>query len=151
RRIGARAVQISAAGAVDGAGVIAVERQDVARAAGEVVQIDMREGLPAAAQADHLSADLARSIDHRLDDGIQTGNIASPGQNTDAFCRQRVLLMGVGIRSIIRRHGARSVHVVRNSNCCDLVMAATVWKGYISFGLVSIPVRLYSGARGKTI
>jgi DNA end-binding protein Ku len=30
-------------------------------------------------------------------------------------------------------------------------MAATVWKGYISFGLVSIPVRLYSGARGKTI
>src|SRR5882724_926293 len=30
-------------------------------------------------------------------------------------------------------------------------MAATVWKGHISFGLVSIPVRLYSGARGKTI
>jgi DNA end-binding protein Ku len=30
-------------------------------------------------------------------------------------------------------------------------MAATVWKGYISFGLVSIPVRLYGGARGKTV
>lgn len=30
-------------------------------------------------------------------------------------------------------------------------MAVTVWKGYISFGLVSIPVRLFSGARGKTI
>jgi DNA end-binding protein Ku len=30
-------------------------------------------------------------------------------------------------------------------------MAATVWKGYISFGLVSIPVRLYSGARAKTV
>lgn len=30
-------------------------------------------------------------------------------------------------------------------------MAATVWKGYISFGLVSIPVRLYTGARGKTV
>jgi non-homologous end joining protein Ku len=28
-------------------------------------------------------------------------------------------------------------------------MAATVWKGFISFGLVSIPVRLYSGAGGK--
>jgi hypothetical protein len=26
--------------------------------------------------------------------------------------------------------------------------AATVWKGYISFGMVSIPIRLYSGARG---
>jgi DNA end-binding protein Ku len=30
-------------------------------------------------------------------------------------------------------------------------MPATVWKGYISFGLVSIPVRLYSGARADTI
>jgi len=30
-------------------------------------------------------------------------------------------------------------------------MAATVWKGFISFGLVSIPVRLFSGARGETI
>src|SRR2546423_12798056 len=30
-------------------------------------------------------------------------------------------------------------------------MPATVWKGFISFGLVSIPVRLYSGARGKTV
>ena len=30
-------------------------------------------------------------------------------------------------------------------------MAATVWKGYISFGLVSIPVRLYSGARKRTV
>jgi DNA end-binding protein Ku len=30
-------------------------------------------------------------------------------------------------------------------------MAATAWKGYISFGLVSIPVRLYTGARGKTV
>jgi DNA end-binding protein Ku len=30
-------------------------------------------------------------------------------------------------------------------------MAATVWKGFISFGLVSIPIRLYSGARGKTV
>ncbi len=30
-------------------------------------------------------------------------------------------------------------------------MAATVWKGHISFGMVSIPVRLFSGARAKTV
>jgi DNA end-binding protein Ku len=30
-------------------------------------------------------------------------------------------------------------------------MAATVWKGYISFGLVSFPVRLFSAARAETI
>jgi len=30
-------------------------------------------------------------------------------------------------------------------------MAATVWTGYITFGLVSIPVRLFSGARGEHV
>jgi len=30
-------------------------------------------------------------------------------------------------------------------------MAATVWKGYISFGLVSFPVRLFSAARGEAV
>src|SRR5689334_22052509 len=30
-------------------------------------------------------------------------------------------------------------------------MAATVWKGHLTFGLVSFPVRLYSAARGESI
>lgn len=30
-------------------------------------------------------------------------------------------------------------------------MAATVWKGYIAFGLVSIPVRLFPGARAEHV
>lgn len=30
-------------------------------------------------------------------------------------------------------------------------MAATVWKGYLSFGLVSFPVRLFSAARAESI
>ena len=30
-------------------------------------------------------------------------------------------------------------------------MASTVWKGYISFGLVSVPVRLYAAARGEHV
>jgi len=30
-------------------------------------------------------------------------------------------------------------------------MAATVWKGYLSFGLVSFPVRLYSAAPAETV
>jgi DNA end-binding protein Ku len=30
-------------------------------------------------------------------------------------------------------------------------MAATVWSGYISFGLVSFPVKLYSAARAETV
>lgn len=30
-------------------------------------------------------------------------------------------------------------------------MAATVWKGYLSFGLVTFPVRLFSAARARTV
>jgi DNA end-binding protein Ku len=30
-------------------------------------------------------------------------------------------------------------------------MASTVWKGYISFGLVSVPLRLYTAARGAHV
>src|SRR6266496_2020797 len=30
-------------------------------------------------------------------------------------------------------------------------MASTVWKGHLSFGLVSLPVKLFSAARSETI
>jgi DNA end-binding protein Ku len=30
-------------------------------------------------------------------------------------------------------------------------MAATVWKGYLTFGLISVPLRLYSAARGERV
>src|SRR3974377_1300660 len=30
-------------------------------------------------------------------------------------------------------------------------MAASVWSGYLTFGLISMPVRLFSGARGNHI
>src|SRR5215470_8252439 len=30
-------------------------------------------------------------------------------------------------------------------------MASSVWKGHLTFGLVSFPVRLFSAARGETI
>ena len=30
-------------------------------------------------------------------------------------------------------------------------MASTVWKGYISFGLISVPIRMYVAAREEHI
>src|SRR5436190_21771052 len=30
-------------------------------------------------------------------------------------------------------------------------MASTVWKGFLTFGLVSVPVRLYAAARSKSV
>jgi DNA end-binding protein Ku len=37
------------------------------------------------------------------------------------------------------------------TNTKELTMPATVWKGFISFGLVSFPVRLFAAARPETI
>src|SRR3954470_13344346 len=31
------------------------------------------------------------------------------------------------------------------------LMASTVWKGHLTFGLVSLPVKLYSAARSETV
>ena len=30
-------------------------------------------------------------------------------------------------------------------------MASTVWKGHLTFGLLSLPVRLYSAARSESV
>src|SRR5437016_14120310 len=30
-------------------------------------------------------------------------------------------------------------------------MASTIWKGYLTFGLLSLPVKLYSAARSETV
>ena len=61
------------------------ERQDIAGAAGRILQIDMREALPAAANADHLAADLASTVDHRLDHGIQPRHVAAAREYTDTL------------------------------------------------------------------
>jgi DNA end-binding protein Ku len=46
--------------------------------------------------------------------------------------------------AILRPHG---LAIAYNHSA----MPSTVWKGFISFGLVSFPVRLHSAARGKTL
>jgi len=35
--------------------------------------------------------------------------------------------------------------------CWDIFMPASVWTGYLTFGLISMPVRLFSGARGERV
>ena len=57
--------------------------------------------------------------------------------------------------------GAYEVHqsLLSSLNCTTLapfllwgeLMAASVWSGYLTFGLISMPVRLFSGARSSGI
>ncbi len=79
------AVQIRAARAVDGAGVFAVERQNIARAARGIVEVDVRQALPAAPDAEHFAADLATPVNDALDYGIQAGNVTTTGKDTYTF------------------------------------------------------------------
>ena len=85
RGIGARAVQVRPAGAVDAPRVLAVQRQDVAGAARRILQVDMGQAFPAAANANHLAADLASTVYHRLDHGVQSRHVAAARENANAL------------------------------------------------------------------
>ena len=77
-------MQERAAGAVDGAGVFAVERQDVARLAGRIVEVDVGQALPAAANAGDFDALGGAAVNDVFDDGVETGNITASGENADS-------------------------------------------------------------------
>jgi hypothetical protein len=47
---------------------------------------------PSAPQSDDFTADLGGTVDNRFDDGIQTGDVSSAGQNPYACSRQGNLL-----------------------------------------------------------
>src|ERR1017187_4217506 len=86
-RVGAGTMQVGAARAVDRARVLAIERQNVARPARRIVQIDMRQALPAAANTDDFAIDLASSVNNGLDDGIQARHVSAAGEYTDPLRR----------------------------------------------------------------
>jgi hypothetical protein len=69
--------------AIDSAGILAIERTDVAGDAGGVVEIDVRETLPAAPDSGNLPADLGAPVHHRLDYGIQTRDVPAACQDPD--------------------------------------------------------------------
>src|SRR4029077_9248289 len=91
-RVGARGVQDSAAGAVNGAGVFAIERANVG--VGGIRGIHVREAFPAFADADDGAAEFRGAIDDGLDDGIQAGHVAAAGEDGDfVFCGHWVNLL----------------------------------------------------------
>src|SRR6266446_5118704 len=68
-RVGARGVEDSAAGAIDGASVFAVERANVG--VGGVGRIHVGEAFPSLADADHGTAKFGGAVDDGLDDSHQ--------------------------------------------------------------------------------
>ena len=85
RGIGARTVQVGAAGAVDGAGILAIQGQHVTGAARRILQVDVGQPFPAAANADHFAAHFASAVNHRLDHGIQSRNVAAAREYADTL------------------------------------------------------------------
>ena len=83
-RIEARGVEDGAAGAVDPAHALAGDLQAVRGDAGGIGGIDRHHAFPAAAEADHLPAEIVGGERHRADAGIEPRHVAASGQDADA-------------------------------------------------------------------
>ena len=83
-RVGPGGVQDRPTGALDGPGVDAIERPEVA-GVGPVARPDMRQAFPPAADADGRVTGLRGAIDDTLDDGVETRDVASAGEDRDPF------------------------------------------------------------------
>ena len=89
-RIRAARMQKCAARALDRARIVAGQRQYVARLARRVVEVDVGQALPPAAQADHFIIQLTRAIRNAFNDGVQARDIAPASQDPNShFFRHR--------------------------------------------------------------
>ena len=84
-RIGAARMQERAAGAVDGARVLAIQRQHVPSRAGGIVRLTwVRPSHPLRMPTTSMPM-LTRPVNDILDDGIETWDVAAAGQDTDSL------------------------------------------------------------------
>ena len=87
RRVGAARVQHRPAVPVDGARVRAVEGDNVAAPAVGIIEVQVCERLPAAAQPDDLDIVLAAAVDNGFYHRVEAGNVATTCEDADAFLR----------------------------------------------------------------
>src|SRR2546421_11170388 len=73
-------MQERSARAIDSACVVAVERQNIARAACRVVEIHVRQALPTPPDAGHVAPDLTATVDHTFDYRVQSGDVTTSGK-----------------------------------------------------------------------
>ncbi len=83
-RVRPRGVQDGAAGPLDGPRVDPVERPQVG-VARVVAGPDVGQPLPPATDAEDRVARLGGAVDHALDDGVETGDVAAAGEDRDAL------------------------------------------------------------------
>ena len=109
-------MQERAAAAIYGPRVIGGERHDVTRHARWVVEIDVGQTFPAAADADNLAFVFSAAIHHTLYDHVQTRDVATAGEDSDAFARHdRVPSENVVRKSMWTISGSNSLFLGQNS------------------------------------
>src|SRR5215475_10141371 len=84
-RVGATRVEYGTAVPVDCTRVLTSKLNDVMRAAGRVINVEMRKRFPAATEAKDFDVVLAAAIRGTLDDGIQPRDITAAGKDTDTL------------------------------------------------------------------
>src|SRR5579862_4563195 len=70
---------------IDGASVLARQRQHVMRTALLIFQVQVRERFPSAPQAHHFTAVFRTAIRDFFDNGIESRDIPSASQDTDTL------------------------------------------------------------------
>jgi hypothetical protein len=83
-RVGPGGVEEGAAGAVDRPHHLGGEIDEVVGEGAGIVGVGVEQAAPAAADADNLVTLGRHPIDDRLDAGIQAGNVAAAGQDSDS-------------------------------------------------------------------
>ena len=105
-RVRARGVEERAAGAVDRAHRVLLERQEVPRLRGGVVRIVLEQRRPAAAEPDHLVPLVRDAVDDGLDARVEARHVAASGQDSDPHSRPLVSAVGPKSRVTLLRHTA---------------------------------------------
>src|ERR1035437_4250197 len=77
----------------------------------------------------------------------RTLSMSSP----DPFSRDDSWQESQPLREAMLKKRPRAIHNKSNSQEKLNKMPAIVWKGYVSFGLISFPVRLFSAARPESV
>jgi hypothetical protein len=72
---------------VDGARVLTVQGKNVAAPAGRILEIQVREALPAATETDDLDIVLAAAVGDGFYDRVEAGDVAATRENADALLR----------------------------------------------------------------
>jgi DNA end-binding protein Ku len=88
-------------------------------------------------------------LEHLRNSGIQPWDVRAAGRAFRWFAARHYF--AVLFYELFRRRWRSPLRAVSQELKEIATMASTVWKGYLAFGLISVPIRLFAAARSERI